>query len=104
MSGVHLRLTSRVRSALRANWNIVGRKAHVLSELENMSASGAYVRTVVPAPTGTRVQFQLLTDGGVIPALARVVRTDSAGMGIRFEESGSVDVPFDIALDEIDVD
>lgn len=104
MSSVHLRLSSRVQSDLKADWNIVGRKAHVLSDLENMSAGGAYLRTNVPAPLGARVQLQLLTDAGIVPALARVVRSDPTGMGIRFEASETFDVPFEVPLDEIDLD
>ena len=104
MSDVHLRLSSRVRSGLHADWNIVGRCAHAISKLENMSAGGAFVRTSVPAPTGTRLQMHLLTDGGIVPTLARVVRSEPSGMGIRFEASETMDVPFEVQLDEIDAD
>ncbi len=103
MSGIHLRLTSRVRTALHADWNIVGRKSHVLSSLENMSAGGAFVRTAVPAPLGSRVEMQLFTTGGIIPTLARVVRSEPAGMGVRFEAAtDSSDVPFEVSLDRDD--
>jgi hypothetical protein len=46
--------------------------------------------------------MSLLTDGGVVPTLARVVRCDERGMGVRFETSEPEDVPFDIRLDDVD--
>lgn len=104
MSSVHLRLTSRISSVLRVDWNIVGRRAHVVSELRDMSAGGAFVRTSVAAPAGSRVQMQLLTDRGIVPTLARVVRADPSGMGVRFEASEPFEVPFDVSIDEIDAD
>jgi hypothetical protein len=102
MSAVHLRLASRIRTGLRVDWNIVGRRAHVVSSIDDMSAGGAFVRTACPAPQGSQVSMSLLTDGGVVPTLARVVRCDEHGMGVRFETSDPEDVPFDIRLDDVD--
>lgn len=95
-----MRLASRVRSALRVDWCIHGRMAHVVSDLDNMSAGGAFICTSVPAPLGTRVQMHLLTDRGMVPALGRVVRSDPRGMGVRFDSAESGDAP----VDEIDAD
>lgn len=102
MSSVHLRLSSRVPTGMSVDWNIVGRRAHAVSKIVNFSATGAYVHTPSPAPTGARLVMQLLTGGGVVPTLARVVRSDEGGMGVRFEDSPTLDVPFDVPLDEID--
>ena len=104
MSSVHLRLSSRVPTDMSVDWNIVGRRAHAVSKVLNFSASGAYVHTTRPAPPNTRVLMQLLTGGGVISTLARVVRSDDEGMGVRFEDTSTVDVPFDVPLDEIEAD
>ncbi len=69
-----------------------------------MSVSGAFVRTPVPAPAGAQVQLKLLTGGGAVPTVARVVRANSMGMGIRFEKADPINVPFDIPLDQIEID
>jgi len=100
MSAIHLRLASRMPSGLRVDWNIVGRRSHTVSELADMSACGAFVQTAVPAPRGSRLQMHLLTDAGIVPTLARVVRSEPAGMGVRFEQSTTLDVPFDVVLEE----
>lgn len=95
-----MRLATRVRSALRVDWCIHGRMAHVVSDLDNMSAGGAFICTSVPAPLGTLVQMHLLTDRGMVPALGRVVRSEGRGMGVRFDASE----PTDPLIDEIDAD
>ena len=84
-----MRLATRVRSALRVDWCLDGREAHVISDVENMSARGALIRTDSPPAAGTRLQLSLLTDRGMVPALGRVVRVDSHGMAVRFEPSES---------------
>ncbi|MCU0693279.1 MAG: PilZ domain-containing protein [Polyangiaceae bacterium] len=103
MSSVHLRLASRVCTALRVDWNVVGKRARIVSALENMSVGGVYVRTPTPAPAGAHVQLRLLTDGGIVPTLGRVVRVAHDGMGVRFVPSDTVDVPFEVPIDEIDI-
>ncbi len=80
----------------------MGRRAHIVSNLEDMSAGGAFVRTACPAPPGAQLRMSLITDGGIVPTLARVVRADEHGMGVRFESTEPEDVPFDIRLDDID--
>lgn len=99
-----MRLTTRVPSQLRVDWNILGRRAHVVSCLENMSAGGAYVRTPIPVPEGTQIQMQLLTDGGIVPMLARVVRCEPSGMAVRFDLDSEFDAPFEVSLDDFDMD
>jgi hypothetical protein len=84
MRSYHQRLSSRVRTPLRVDWCIAGDATHVVSCLDNMSATGAFVRTCVPAPVGCQVDLQLFTGVGPIAARARVVRAEDGGMGIRF--------------------
>lgn len=88
-----MRLASRVPVSLRADWCVPGRTARVVSDIENLSAGGAFIATSIAVPAGTTIRLSLLTDGGIVPTVARVVRASRRGMAVRFDSGGAADAP-----------
>lgn len=70
--------------AIPCDWKIDGTLDRVLSYTEDVSASGAFVRTLTPPPVGTTVRVALgeLTLRGHVARVRQDERT--SGMGVRF--------------------
>jgi len=86
MNTFHARLFPRVRASTRVDWCVCGNATHIVSNLANVSAGGALVKTSVPAPVGAKIEMHLLTEIGAISTRGHVAWSDpEGGMGIRFD-------------------
>jgi PilZ domain len=76
----------RVRAGLGVDWRAFGSQVHHVSELADLSAGGAFVRTSEPRPVGSPIVVDLATGGGhaLLDVHARVAWLDRTGMGLRF--------------------
>lgn len=67
--------------------------------IENLSQGGAFVRTVAPAPVGTRIHLDVDLPGWVTTgAPGTVVHSSDRGMGIHFEADAATDAAIGSAL------
>ena len=71
--------------------------------VENLSQGGAFVRTRVPIPTGTRVRLEMNLPGVTTDVPGIVVHTSEGGIGIRFETDGAGDAAVGLALEHVAV-
>jgi len=74
------RANARPRRAIAIDWHLFGSAVHHRCDTGDLTARGAFVRTLRPAPAGSPIVLTL----DDAPVHARVAWSNARGMGLRF--------------------
>lgn len=91
-SGVTYEMAIERRCATRYNFGAIAEVIdldepdELVSVTRDLSASGCFVKTTTPFPTGTRVRVRITHSGAEFAAIGNVTNVNPTGMGIIFAE------------------